>query len=83
MTEPNAGSAVTDLNTNAVEVKFEINVSGRKLFQSNSPDADIFYVCLGYQQGINVFGYVLCEGSMDGFACGKQSRYIDGIDVVV
>ena len=44
MTEPNAGSAVTDLTTKAVQDGKGFRVSGSKVFTSNSPDADIFLI---------------------------------------
>ena len=61
MTEPNAGSAVTDLTTKAVEDGDGFRVSGSKVFTSNSPDADIFLVYVRYHEGINGIGSVLMD----------------------
>ena len=67
MTEPNAGSAVTDLTTKAVEDGEGFRVSGSKVFTSNSPDADLFLVYVRYHEGINGIGSVLMDSSMVGF----------------
>ena len=78
MTEPNAGSAVTDLTTKAVEDGDGFRVSGSKVFTSNSSDADIFLVYVRYHEGINGIGSVLMDRSMEGFTLGKPSRYTNG-----
>ncbi len=78
MTEPNAGSAVTDLTTKAVEDGNGFRVSGSKVFTSNSPDADIFLIYVRYHEGINGIGSVLMDTSMPGFSKGKSSKYTNG-----
>ena len=78
MTEPNAGSAVTDLTTKAVEDGKGFRVSGSKVFTSNSPDADIFLVYVRYNDGINGIGSVIMDTSMPGFSKGKSSKYTNG-----
>ena len=78
MTEPNAGSAVTDLTTKAVEDGKGFRVSGSKVFTSNSPDADIFLVYVRYHNGINGIGSVIMDTSMPGFSKGKSSKYTNG-----
>ena len=76
MTEPNAGSAVTDLTTKAIPDGDGFRISGSKIFTSNSPDADIFLVYVRYGEGINGIGSVLMDRSMAGFSLGKPSKYI-------
>ena len=78
MTEPNAGSAVTDLTTKAIPDGDGFRVSGSKIFTSNSPDADIFLVYVRYGEGINGIGSVLMDRSMAGFSLGKPSKYTNG-----
>ena len=78
MTEPNAGSAVTDLATKATSDGDGFRVSGSKIFTSNSPDADIFLVYVRYGEGINGIGSVLMDRSMKGFSLGKPSKYTNG-----
>ena len=78
MTEPNAGSAVTDLTTKAVKDGDGYRVSGSKVFTSNSPDADIFLVYVRYHEGVDGIGSVLMDTSMNGFSKGSPSRYTNG-----
>ena len=78
MTEPNAGSAVTDLTTKAIPDGDGFRISGSKIFTSNSPDADIFLVYVRYGEGINGIGSVLMDRSMVGFSLGKPSKYTNG-----
>ena len=78
MTEPNAGSAVTDLTTKAVKDSKGFRVSGSKVFTSNSPDADIFLIYVRYHEGINGIGSVIMDTSMPGFSKGKSSKYTNG-----
>ncbi len=78
MTEPNAGSAVTDLTTKAVQDGKGFRVTGSKVFTSNSPDADIFLIYVRYHEGINGIGSVIMDTSMPGFSKGKSSKYTNG-----
>ena len=78
MTEPNAGSAVTDLTTKATQDGKGFRVSGSKIFTSNSPDADIFLIYVRYHEGINGIGSVIMDTSMPGFSKGKSSKYTNG-----
>ena len=78
MTEPNAGSAVTDLTTKAVKDGKGFRVFGSKVFTSNSPDADIFLIYVRYHEGINGIGSVIMDTSMPGFSKGKSSKYTNG-----
>ena len=78
MTEPNAGSAVTDLTTKAVKDGKGFRVSGSKVFTSNSPDADIFLIYVRYHEGISGIGSVIMDTSMPGFSKGKSSKYTNG-----
>ena len=78
MTEPNAGSAVTDLTTKAVQDGKGFRVSGSKVFTSNSPDADIFLIYVRFHEGINGIGSVIMDTSMPGFSKGKSSKYTNG-----
>ena len=78
MTEPNAGSAVTDLTTKAVKDGKGFRVSGSKVFTSNSPDADIFLIYVRYHEGISGIGSVIMDTTMPGFSKGKSSKYTNG-----
>ncbi len=78
MTEPNAGSSLTDLTTKATQDGTGFRVSGSKVFTSNSPDADIFLIYVRYHEGINGIGSVIMDTSMPGFTKGKSSKYTNG-----
>ncbi len=78
MSEPEAGSAVTDLTTRATTYGAGFRVKGGKVFTTHSPDADVFLVYLRYGPGIEGIGSVLIERGMDGFTLGESSAYMNG-----
>ena len=77
MSEPDAGSAVTDLTTAATPDGAGFRVNGAKVFTTHSPDADVFLVYLRYGPGIEGIGSVLIERGMDGFTLGERSAYMN------
>src|SRR5438874_6326351 len=78
MSEPDAGSAVTDLVTSAKADGAHYIVNGSKVFSTFSPDAEIFLVYLRYGPGLNGIGSVIIERGTPGFAIGKPSRFMSG-----
>jgi len=78
MTESGAGSAVTDLTTQAKPDGDGFRVTGGKVFTSNSADADLFLVYVRYGPGIDGIGSVLMERGQDGFSLGQPSKYMSG-----
>lgn len=78
MTEPGAGSAVTDLSTQAKPDGDGFRVTGGKVFTSNSADADLFLVYVRYGPGLDGIGSVLMERGQDGFVLGQPSKYMNG-----
>jgi len=78
MTEPDAGSAVTDLTTVAKADGAGFRVTGGKVFTSNTLDADLFLVYLRYGPGTEGIGSVLIERGMPGFSMGRPSSYMNG-----
>lgn len=77
MSEPDAGSAVTDLTTAATPDGAGFRVNGAKVFTTHSPDADVFLVYLRYGPGLDGIGSVLMERGMDGFTLGERSAYMN------
>ena len=77
MSEPDAGSAVTDLTTAATPDGAGFRVNGAKVFTTHSPDADVFLVYLRYGPGLDGIGSVLVERGMDGFTLGERSAYMN------
>lgn len=78
MTEPGAGSAVTELRTTAREDGNEYVINGTKIFSTNSPDAQVFLVYVRYGPGVENIGSVLVERGTPGFALGKPSTLMNG-----
>jgi alkylation response protein AidB-like acyl-CoA dehydrogenase len=78
MTEPDAGSAVTDLRTTAREEGGEFVIDGTKIFSTHSPEAALFLVYVRYGPGVGGIGSVLIERGTPGFTIGKPSRFMNG-----
>ena len=78
MTEPEAGSAVTDLKTGARPDGSHYVVNGSKVFATFSPDAQIFLVYVRFGPGLSGIGSVLIERGTPGFAIGAPSGFMSG-----
>jgi len=78
MTEPDAGSAVTDLKTSARADGTHYAVNGSKVFSTFSPDAQIFLVYLRFGPGLGGIGSVLVERGTPGFTIGAPSEFMSG-----
>jgi alkylation response protein AidB-like acyl-CoA dehydrogenase len=78
MTEPEAGSAVTELSTTARPDGEGFRISGSKIFTTHSTEAEIFLVYVRFGPGVGGIGSVLVERDAKGFARGKPSRFMNG-----
>lgn len=78
MTEPGAGSAVTQLQTSARKDGNDYLINGSKVFSTNSPDADLFLVYLRFGPGLDGIGSVLIERGTPGFTIGKPADFMNG-----
>jgi alkylation response protein AidB-like acyl-CoA dehydrogenase len=78
MTEPDAGSAVSDLKTSARADGTHYVINGNKIFSTFSPDAEIFLVYVRFGPGIGGIGSVLVERDAPGFAIGAPSEFMSG-----
>jgi len=78
MTEPDAGSAVTDLVTSARSEGTGYVINGTKVFSTFSPDAAIFLVYVRYGPGLGGIGSVIVERGMPGFTVGTPSAFMSG-----
>jgi alkylation response protein AidB-like acyl-CoA dehydrogenase len=78
MSEPEAGSAVTDLATTARPDGSHFIVNGTKVFSTFSPDAAIFLVYVRYGPGLGGIGSVIVERGTPGFTIGPPSRFMSG-----
>jgi alkylation response protein AidB-like acyl-CoA dehydrogenase len=78
MTEPNAGSAVTELQTTATPDGDGFRISGQKVFTTHGLHATVFLVYVRYGPGVGNIGSVLIERGSDGFSFGKPVRFLSG-----
>ena len=78
MTEPNAGSAVTELTTTAVEDGDGYRITGQKIFTTHGTHATVFLVYVRYGPGTGNIGSVLIERGQEGFTFGKPIRFLSG-----
>jgi alkylation response protein AidB-like acyl-CoA dehydrogenase len=78
ITEPDAGSAATDLTTSAKPDGSHYVINGSKLFSTFSPDAAIFLIYVRYGPGLSGIGSVIVERDTPGFAIGQPSRFMSG-----
>lgn len=78
MTEPEAGSAVTDLKTTATPKGAGYLVNGAKCFTTNSLDADLFLVYLRFGPGVHGIGSAIIERDTPGFTFGQPSGFMGG-----
>ena len=78
MTEPDAGSAVTDLKTSARPDGSHYIINGSKVFSTFSPDAQIFLVYVRYGPGLGGIGSVLIERGAPGFTIAAPSEFMSG-----
>jgi alkylation response protein AidB-like acyl-CoA dehydrogenase len=78
MTEPEAGSAVTELRTTATVSDHEVILNGTKIFSTHSPDASVFLVYVRFAPGLEGIGSVLVERGSPGFALGQPSGFMGG-----
>lgn len=80
MTEPGAGSAVTELKTTAVPDGEGWRISGEKVFTTHGLHATVFLVYVRFGPGLGGIGSVLIERGAEGFSFGKPSRFLSGED---
>jgi alkylation response protein AidB-like acyl-CoA dehydrogenase len=78
MTEPDAGSAVTDLKTSARADGAHYVIDGSKVFATFSPDAHVFLVYVRFGPGLGGIGSVLIERGTPGFSVGAPQAFMSG-----
>ena len=78
MTEPDAGSAVTELKTKARIEGDTCVIDGTKIFSTHSPEAALFLVYVRFGPGVGGIGSVLVEKGTPGFTVGRPSRFMNG-----
>jgi alkylation response protein AidB-like acyl-CoA dehydrogenase len=76
MTEPDAGSALTDLTTSARADGSHYVINGSKVFSTFSPDAQVFLIYVRFGPGVGGIGSVLIERGTPGFSIGAPSAFM-------
>ena len=76
MTEPEAGSAVTDLQTAATPEGAGYRVNGSKIFTTHSTHADVILTYVRFGPGVGGIGSVLIELKAPGVRFGKRSKFM-------
>ena len=78
MTEPEAGSAVTDLLARGRVEDGRVVVDGRKIFTTNADTADYFVVWVKFGDSSRSAGAVVVERDTVGFTVDATHRYMSG-----
>lgn len=78
MSEPDAGSAVTELRTTARIEGDEVVIDGSKVFSTHSPEAELFLIYVRFGPGVGGIGSVLVERGTPGFQVGTPSAFMSG-----
>jgi alkylation response protein AidB-like acyl-CoA dehydrogenase len=80
MSEPSAGSAVTDLVTTATADGDNFLVNGTKVFGTHSTEASFYLVYVRFGPGVGGIGSVIIDRDEPGLTIGKPSRFMSGED---
>ncbi|MEI7804016.1 MAG: acyl-CoA dehydrogenase [Hyphomicrobiales bacterium] len=78
MTEPDAGSAATELKTTAKPDGSHYLISGSKVFSTFSPDAQIFLIYVRFSAGLGGIGSIIVERGTKGFTVGQPASFMSG-----
>ncbi len=78
MTEPEAGSAVTDLRTTATAEGHGFRINGSKVFVTHSGYADVILAYVRFGPGVGGIGSVLIDTKSEGLRRGEPSAFMSG-----
>ena len=78
MTEPEAGSAVTELRTTATPDGDGYRINGSKIFTTHGRHADLFLAYVRFGPGVDGIGSVILERDATGFTTGRPARFLSG-----
>ncbi len=78
MTEPEAGSAVTDLKTTAAPDGAGYRINGSKVFTTHAPYADVILAYVRFGPGVGGIGSVLIDTKAEGVKLGARSSFMSG-----
>ena len=80
MSEPEAGSAVTDLSTTAQPDGDGYVVNGSKVFTTHSAYAEVYLAYVRFGPGVGGIGSVLIDTKAPGVRFGQRSKFMSGED---
>jgi alkylation response protein AidB-like acyl-CoA dehydrogenase len=78
MTEPEAGSAVTELKTSATPDGDGFRINGTKIFTTHGPYADVILAYVRFGPGVAGIGSVLIDTRAQGVRIGQRSAFMSG-----
>jgi alkylation response protein AidB-like acyl-CoA dehydrogenase len=78
MTEPDAGSAATELKTSATPDGEGYRVNGTKIFTTHSAYADVILTYVRFGPGVGGIGSVLIQKNSPGVRLGSPSAFMSG-----
>ena len=78
MTEPEAGSAVTDMRARGRAEDGQVVLDGQKIFTTHGGNADYFVVWVKFGDSARTAGAVLVERGTPGFTIDATHRYMSG-----
>jgi alkylation response protein AidB-like acyl-CoA dehydrogenase len=78
MSEPEAGSAATELKTTARLDGEHYVVNGSKVFGTHSAEASLYLIYCRFGPAIDGIGSILIERGTPGFIIGQPSRFLNG-----
>lgn len=78
MTEPEAGSAVTDLKTSATPDGEGYRINGVKVFQTHASYAEVMLTYVRFGPGVGGIGSVLIPRDAEGFRQGAPAKFLNG-----
>lgn len=78
MTEPDAGSAVTELTTRATPDGEGWRINGAKIFTTHGPHANVILAYVRFGPGTGGIGSVLIDTEAPGVRVGKRSAFMSG-----
>lgn len=78
MSEPNAGSATTDLQTKARIDGDKVIINGSKVFNTHGPHNSYYVVWVRFGDDVKSSGAILVERDSPGFILGKTETHMSG-----
>jgi hypothetical protein len=78
MSEPEAGSSVSELRTTARSEGGQVILNGSKIFTTHGADADFFVVWVRFAPGPDAIGAVIVERDSAGFSIDSSNAFLSG-----